>query len=181
MDLDIALPTHRASSKPKGSERVKQWRQRFRQQCTDRARSERQDQFDKRRLDKLSEVAAREEWFKFMQLHEEALKAEGIADFEMLHMEEEEYEQEQFVDEDAYFSNCIFCVHCGNAPLELDITRKLRCPCCGFMAAEHTVLNIKATIDRHELVCTGQIGYSPEPGSDAIYGLCDTCDLLEVF
>lgn len=40
---------------------------------------------------------------------------------------------------------------------------------------------IQSTIAQHKQSCSGIIGYTPEPGSNAIYGLCNLCDLWEVY
>ena len=34
---------------------------------------------------------------------------------------------------------------------------------------------------QHSQQCPGKIKYSPEPASDAILGLCDTCDVMDIF
>ncbi|CDS07883.1 hypothetical protein LRAMOSA01832 [Lichtheimia ramosa] len=173
---------HRSTFRPNTQDRSKQWRERFRQQCAERVKSARQNQVDKRRQNKLLQLAAMEEWENFKRIHEEAFKAEGIVDPDKLLEEEQLDDTDEYLDEEAaYLRSLVFCFQCSNAPLELDISGKLRCPCCGFFATEKTVHSIQITVEQHEQVCPGRIGYSPEPGSDAIYGLCDTCDLMEVF
>lgn len=149
---------HRSTFRPNTQDRSKQWRERFRQQCAERVRSARQNQVDKRRQNKvygdiaqstnifiyfikLLQLAAMEEWENFKRLHEEAFKAEGIVDPDKLLEEEQLDDTDEYLDEEAaYLRSLVFCFQCSNAPLELDISGKLRCPCCGFFATEKVMM-----------------------------------------
>ncbi|KAI7858009.1 hypothetical protein BDC45DRAFT_499873 [Circinella umbellata] len=209
----IFSPSERFSIKQTSRDRSKQWRDRFQQQCRDRIQSARWNKVDQRRQEKLWEITIKDELESFKQMHEEALKQEGILDEDLIfedmdgltlftppssqqqqrqqqhsnnnnNLSYEEYDPE---DEYNYLNSTpiLVCVNCLQASLQPDESlshnNKLVCPNCKFRATEQTFHSIQNTIMQHSQQCSGKIKYSPEPASDAILGLCDTCDIMNIF
>ncbi|KAI9029825.1 hypothetical protein CLU79DRAFT_831575 [Phycomyces nitens] len=76
--MDFTRELHREPIKRNNSERNKEWRDRFRQQCVDRARSSRQRRDDKRRGDTWVQAIVRQEWESFKKENEQAMLLEGV-------------------------------------------------------------------------------------------------------
>ncbi|KAI8146904.1 hypothetical protein BJV82DRAFT_665004 [Fennellomyces sp. T-0311] len=179
--------TERRSVKQNSIDRSKQWRDRFRKQCEERVLTERRNIVDRRRQDNLWQRVIQDEWEMFKKIHEQALQDEGIVDPDAL-FEDLSNIQEPPEDLDAeseyihlHSAPILACVHCLGASLQPDGFGKLVCPKCTFRATEQTFVTIQNALARHGQQCPGRIGFAPEPGSDAILGLCDTCDEMEVF
>ncbi|KAI9486643.1 MAG: hypothetical protein EXX96DRAFT_549883 [Benjaminiella poitrasii] len=143
-----------------------------------------------------------EEWLRFKQENEQAMREEGIVDFDNLIDESiQEYEKEE---NEAYFQqeqeelesilasyevskNLVICVNCQKASLTPDGRKRgvdpiASCPNCGFYTTESCLHDIIAATSAHAANCKGIISYSLEPGTDdTIISICNICDLWNMF
>ncbi|KAI7862801.1 hypothetical protein BDF14DRAFT_1468303 [Spinellus fusiger] len=87
--MDPIYQRPRASVKQRSGDKNKAWKDKFRQQYSERVKSARQDQHDKRREDKFVQLTFKDEWEAFVRNNEEAMRSEGIDDSIALEIEKE--------------------------------------------------------------------------------------------
>ena len=177
------------------SDNKRRWRDKFKQQCSDRIKHARQEKIDKIREDQLMHKILEQEWDIFKRENETAMRNEGIDDIDnlieesILKIDEEaemySKEMEEGLGQALDEYQAIICVNCQKAKVtssELKGVKVLSCPNCGFYATEMCLNTILESSKMHSIYCHGLISYSLEPGTDdSIISACNTCDLWDIF
>ncbi|KAF7732087.1 hypothetical protein EC973_006342 [Apophysomyces ossiformis] len=105
--MQAVSAVHRTAVKTHAAERQNVWKDRFKQRCVDRMKSARQEKIDQRRQDKWMSHMILHEWEQFRREHEEAIKAEGINELNLLDIEKSvandwaELEYEEYLQQEA--------------------------------------------------------------------------------
>lgn len=189
---------HRRSVKESLVDSKKRWRDKFKQECTDRMKLARQEKVNKMREDQWMQTVLENEWDRFKKQHEQAMNEEGITDVDDLvdqsiqDYEDEEneihlqLEREVLENEIAlYEESLVLCVNCHKSPLQpstLKNTPIASCPSCGFYATEKCLEDIRRAAVEHNQTCPGNMEYALEPGTDdTLLAACNVCDLWTMF
>ncbi|CAO3613356.1 unnamed protein product [Mucor hiemalis] len=180
---------HRRPIKESLVDSKKRWRDKFKQECTDRMKLARQDKVNKMREEQWMQKVLESEWDRFKKQHEQAMNDEDLS-VEDYEEEESEIhlplEREVLENEIALYEELLeLCVNCHKVPLQpsaLKNTPIALCPSCGFYATEKCLENIKRAASEHNSNCSGNMEYALEPGTDnTLLAACNVCDLWTMF
>ncbi|KAI8983099.1 hypothetical protein BDB01DRAFT_792444 [Pilobolus umbonatus] len=181
----------------KSTEPKDRWRNRFKEQCIDRIKQERQQKVNESRERHWLNLVLKEVWEQFILENEAAMKREGVCDIdEMIESDEIDIALEAFLlEEETIILNTlssyeeslqiIVCINCQKDRLNPSLYNGvpvIACNQCGFYTTEKGYLTIIEGKNGHDINCTGYIQYSLEPGTDhSIMSVCDECDDWSIY
>ncbi|KAI8352164.1 hypothetical protein EDC96DRAFT_610168 [Choanephora cucurbitarum] len=184
---------HTVRTSIKNTDTRGRWRNKIKQDCTDRIRNARQDKINRIREDQWMNQILASEKQKIKQEHEEMMRREGILDVDQLIEESLEQDQLELPEEELenlddalasyeasqHAAICISCRHAAFVPIEPNL---IGCPNCGFRITESCLSQLIQADMIHTETCRGCIEYSLEPGTDnTINANCYVCDLWNMF
>ncbi|KAI7882306.1 uncharacterized protein EV154DRAFT_523007 [Mucor mucedo] len=169
----------------------RRWRDKFRQQCNDRMKNDRQAKVNQNRQEQFMQHMIQNEWAEFVRLNEQTMREEGIMDIndlisESIHNDDETQvhlllEEQELEEAIACYEQSRQCVSCKKSVLTFT-SQLASCPTCGFYATESCLAQIDAASFSHAQQCQGPIEVSLEPGTDnTLLVACDSCGLWDMF